>query len=225
VSDAERKRPDIPGSALERLPIFPLPNVVLFPGALLPLHVFEERYRELAADVLEGNRLLAVPLLRPGYQADYQGSPAIHTIAGIGYVIASQELEDGRYNLVLRGLGRVGIESEHPPRRLYREVVARALVDSRTSRPAELAVLSDRLMAVCAKLADRLGGEATQLRLLPQVSGSPGAAADLIAAALVAEPAERQSMLELLDPADRLELLLDHLSALLGQLHTGRMPN
>jgi len=62
------------------LPIFPLPNVVLFPNVFLPLHIFEARYREMVADALKSDRLIGMVLLRPGWQRDYEGRPAVLTM-------------------------------------------------------------------------------------------------------------------------------------------------
>ena len=60
------------------IPIFPLPNAVLFPNVFLPLHIFEPRYREMVADALQGDRIIGMVLLRPGWEADYDGRPAIY---------------------------------------------------------------------------------------------------------------------------------------------------
>ena len=70
--------------ALEEVPVFPLPNVVLLPGALLPLHVFEPRYREMTRDVVAGRRRMAVARLQPGFEADYHGRPPMPHTRWIG---------------------------------------------------------------------------------------------------------------------------------------------
>jgi Lon protease-like protein len=106
------------------LPVFPLTNTVLFPNTTLPLHVFEPRYRELVEDVLRHGRWIAVSLLRPGYEADYDGSPDFHEIGGAGFLIRSNRLEDGRFEIALEGRTRVRLE-EIPSARLYR--MARAV--------------------------------------------------------------------------------------------------
>lgn len=95
------------------LPIFPLPNCVLLPRAILPLHVFEQRYRCMTRDVLSGNKLLAVALLKPCTQEQYLTLNApIHTVVGVGRVEKVEHLEDGRFNFLLVGQERVLIESE-----------------------------------------------------------------------------------------------------------------
>ncbi len=70
--------------------IFPLPNVVFFPHTLLPLHIFERRYRQMLADCLAGERRLAMALLRPGWEAGYHGRPAIYAVAGAGEIVSSE---------------------------------------------------------------------------------------------------------------------------------------
>src|SRR5215510_11390422 len=86
--------------------LFPLPNLVFFPHVMQPLHIFEPRYRQMTADALAGDRLIALVLPTPGWEADYAGRPAIHPVVCLGQVVTEQRLEDGRYNLLLRGLTR-----------------------------------------------------------------------------------------------------------------------
>ena len=107
------------------IPIFPLPNVVLFPNVFLPLHIFEARYRQMVAESLAGDRIIGMVLLRPGYEADYDGAPPIYATGCAGLITNHETLEDGRYNLVLRGLEKFTINSEEGPAagRLYRSAV------------------------------------------------------------------------------------------------------
>jgi Lon protease-like protein len=202
--------------ALEALPIFPLPDVVLFPGALLPLHVFEQRYRDLTAHVLGGSRIMAVPRLRPGYQAEYQGRPPVFETTGVGFVVDSERQGDGRYNLVLRGVARVAIREELPPDRSFRLVRARLLVDHAYDE-ALLAAAHERVLALCDRLALGLGAEGAGLVRMVRSVQSPGGCADLIAAALVTDPDERQALLETLDPTARLERIAGHVAALVAR--------
>jgi hypothetical protein len=94
------------------LPIFPLPNAVLFPNVFLPLHIFEPRYREMIADALASDRLIGMVLLRPGWERDYEGRPPVYPIGCSGVITHVERLPDGRYNIVLRGLERFRIVSE-----------------------------------------------------------------------------------------------------------------
>ncbi|HWM87677.1 MAG TPA: LON peptidase substrate-binding domain-containing protein, partial [Kofleriaceae bacterium] len=91
-------------AVLAALPIFPLPDCVLLPASLLPLHVFEPRYRELARDCLAGDRVMAIARLRSGFESEYHGRPPVHASIGIGRVIESEEQKDGRYLLLLGGI-------------------------------------------------------------------------------------------------------------------------
>src|SRR5437870_602576 len=108
--------------ALERLAIFPLPGVVLFPCGVLPLHVFEPRYRKMTRHVLTGSRLLAIAQLVSG--TTDQGKSAVHAVAGVGEVVMAQELPDGRFHILLRGRARVRIASELTTTEPYRVVRA-----------------------------------------------------------------------------------------------------
>jgi Lon protease-like protein len=94
------------------IPIFPLPTVVLFPTVFLPLHVFEPRYRDMVRDVLAGDRIIGMALLKPGFEADYEGRPAVYEVGCSGLVTHHERLSDGRYNIVLRGLERFRIHGE-----------------------------------------------------------------------------------------------------------------
>ena len=98
------------------IPIFPLPNVVLFPNVFLPLHIFEPRYREMVNDALEGDRIIGMALLRPGYESDYEGRPPIYPVGCAGVISQAQQLSDGRYNIVLRGLEKFRVEGEDTSR-------------------------------------------------------------------------------------------------------------
>ena len=94
-------------------PLFPLPNVVLFPNALLPLQIFEPRYRQMTADALGGECLIAMGLLQPGWeQLSATSVPPVHRMVGLGKIIAHEKLDDGRYYLVLRGLARAVVQRE-----------------------------------------------------------------------------------------------------------------
>src|SRR3954452_7659353 len=110
------------------LPLFPLPNVVLFPNVFLPLHIFEPRYREMMADALASDRMIGMVLLRPGWERDYEGRPAIYQVGCSGVLTHSEQLPDGRYNLVVRGIERFRIaEEDHA--RSYRRAVVEPLRD------------------------------------------------------------------------------------------------
>lgn len=204
-------------AVLTALPIFPLPNCVLLPGGLLPLHVFEPRYRELTRDCLAGHHLMGVARLRPGYEQTYYGSPPVFERCGVGKIICSEELPDGRFILLLRGIARAEIARELPNERAYRRVEARMLEDDQANA-RELIDHHRRLVSLCDRLAEVLDQGGPQLRDLARSTDSPGACADAIAAALIMDADERQQLLETIDPMARLQRTLGHVSHLLCEL-------
>lgn len=107
-----------------RLPVFPLPNVVFFPKTYLPLHIFEPRYRQMVADAARGHRCIAMALLKEGWEEDYYGNPAIYPTLCVGRIMSAQPLSDGRSNILLQGLDRCDIQEEHFEKP-YREATIR----------------------------------------------------------------------------------------------------
>jgi Lon protease-like protein len=203
--------------ALSALPIFPLPNCVLLPGGLLPLHVFEPRYRELTRDCLAGSQLMAIARLRPGYETSYYGRPPVYDRCGVGRIICSEELPDGRFALLLRGVARVEIARELPSERSYRRVEARMLADAEHDRDEALDT-HRRLIQLCDRLAEVIEKGGPQLRDLVRSFDDPGMCADAIAAALVMDADARQELLEACNPMVRLQRTLGHVSHMLCEL-------
>ena len=203
--------------ALASLPIFPLPNGVLLPGGLMPLHVFEARYRDLTRDCLAGAQLMAIARLRPGYETAYHGRPPVYERCGVGRIICSEELPDGRFALLLRGVGRIEIARELPAERPYRLVEAKILQDA-SCNPAVARDHHQRLIMLCDRLAEVIDQGGPQLRDLVRSFESPGACADAIAAALIMDVDERQELLEACDPMVRLQRTLGHVGHLLCEL-------
>src|SRR5687767_11091579 len=94
------------------IPIFPLPNAVLFPNVFMPLHIFEARYRAMVTDVLAGDRIIGMVLLKAGFEADYAGRPPIFPVGCAGVVTHSERLPDGRFNIVLKGIEKFRVTGE-----------------------------------------------------------------------------------------------------------------
>ncbi len=193
-------------AALGRLKIFPLPTAVLLPGSVLPLHIFEPRYRAMIADALASDRVLALAMIEPGYEASYAGRPPLRPICGAGIVEREERLPDGRFNILLRGVARVSIRFEHPPDRLYREVVAELVTGLPPRRHDALELLRRFLFAVAPQVPE---AESTALLRLAARASDAGDLADAAAAILVADPQGRQAILEAVE-ADR---RIDHLMA------------
>ncbi|HUH02980.1 MAG TPA: LON peptidase substrate-binding domain-containing protein [Kofleriaceae bacterium] len=246
---------EVEPGALEELPIFPLPDVVLFPGAVLPLHVFEPRYREMISDALDGHRLIAMARIvpseielpepgelemdgdldedeapriagtdvgtDPGAAVDERGSPEVCSISGLGTIIANQQTDDGRYYLLLRGIGRVRIEHELPLSRPYRRVRASLLDDNSTTRPEAVSGADQQLVALVDRLSMALQGAGELSNLVREIE-LPGRRADAVSAALISEPDERQRLLEMLDPADRLDAVIELIARATAKLTQNR---
>lgn len=172
------------------IPLFPLPNVVLFPTVFLPLHVFEPRYREMVRDALEGDRVIGMTLLRPGWEDDYAGRPAIYEVGCAGLVSHAERLADGRYNIVLRGFERFRIEGEEDssPYRLAR---VQWLAGDETARDRDtLHHERQRLESLLAPLVE--GGRTQVPANLPDDH-----LVNALAQYLDLEPVERQALLEI----------------------------
>ena len=208
-----------------RLAIFPLPDVVLFPGTVLPLHVFEPRYVEMTRDVVAGTRHMAIVRLRHGYQTDYHGRPPIYPVAGYGEVIACQELPGDRFAIAVRGAGRIRVDRELPAERSYREVVATLLPDHPVDEEA-VAMGRAQLVAVCERIAQGLGADGDGLRELVRGEENTARLTLALASALVRDPDERQALLEIRTTSTRVDRLLDHASQVLATIGDApRSPN
>lgn len=114
---------------LTAVPLFPLPNVVLFPRAVLPLHVFEERYKVMTADALRGDRLIAMALLQAGWEKNYHGRPRVDPVVCLGTILTHEKLPDGCYNFLLQGTTRARIVEELQTPHPYRVARMEPLVE------------------------------------------------------------------------------------------------
>jgi Lon protease-like protein len=195
-------------AALEAIPIFPLPQVVLFPEATLPLHVFEPRYRAMLRDCLARHGALVIAQILPG--EDAWGRPRIASIAGGGVVVEHHPLPDGRSNIVVLGKARVLLEELDPEEGLpYRRANA-TIVHERDARIPE----SDRTALVAA--ATMFAGSVKRhdpmftFKLPPNVDSAR--LADLCAFQLVVDAGARQRILEELDPRLRVERVIEQLA-------------
>lgn len=201
------------------IPLFPLPNVVLFPGVFLPLHIFEERHRALTRDALAGDRIIGMTLLRPGFEGDYDGRPPIYPIGCAGVISHSDRMPDGRFNIVLHGISKFRIVEERTEGD-YR--VARVEPLTEVTDAAARRVIKDMRQRIEALLLSAL--KATEVQIPGSLSDE-----DLVHALcqyLQFEPAERQALLECDGTVERARALTEFLEmqALLAQHPTGRRP-
>ena len=200
------------------LPIFPLPGLTFFPHTLLPLHIFEARYRAMVSDSLARDRRLAVVGLKPGYEAAYDGKPAVHAVAGAGEIIQWERLATGRFNILLRGDCRIRIHAELPTDTLYRVVRGSVLEDEIPEGHDPLARERERVTAACLDLLKAQGQLSPQVEAALRSATSPGVVADQIASAVVPDPGLRQELLEMLDVRRRLDRLAAALDDMLRQV-------
>lgn len=172
-----------------RIPLFPLPDVVLLPGTLLPLHIFEPRYRAMVADALEGDRTIGMTMLKPGAEAD-EGVPAIHRIGTAGEIVESEALPDGRYNIILEARFRFRVLEERAPDpyRLARVEPVRTVSLPETEEGERVIASATGLFGEVARALD--------LPPLPSEAISPERLASEMALRLRYAPPELQALLE-----------------------------
>jgi Lon protease-like protein len=188
--------------------LFPLPNLVLFPFVIQPLHIFEPRYRAMTADALAGDRLISIVLLRPGVVGEAAGRPAIHTVGCLGKIVADQRLDDGRYNLLLRGLRRVRLLEELPTDRPYRTARVELLQDVGGLGTEAAGALRVRLAEQLSRWVPPEAAATEQFRKLLDSDLAAGALCDVFAFALPLDAALKQELLEELDVAERARRLV-----------------
>jgi Lon protease-like protein len=198
------------------LPIFPLPDITLFPHTVMPLHVFEARYRAMVTDALARDRRLCIARLLPGYEATYAGKPPVALVAGAGEIVRWERLPTGRYNILVEGRWRVRIEAELSTDTLYRVVRARCLADVPSEAGAEPQVA--RVRTACRRLLEALDRPRDLADNFLEADAEPGRIADRAAAAFVPDIAVRQGLLETLDVGERLARVAAALEGLLEAL-------
>jgi len=193
-----------PAAEEKEIPLFPLPEVVLFPNVDRPLLIYEPRYREMVADALKGDRTIGMVRLRPGFEKDYDGRPPIDAVGCAGVIQESEQLPDGRYIILLRGLTtfRVLSEDQRKPYRLARVEIIPELVKDEDRGP---------LSAARERLATLL------VTVLPAGAEPPDPAFDdaefvnLVAQALKMPESERQDLLERASVLSRARALVERL--------------
>ena len=196
---SDPSRPLDLGAALSALPLFPLPQAVLFPGAVLPLHVFEPRYKKMIRDCLSTHRALSVVQITDPATRDEHGHPVIAGVAGVGVIVDHMELSDGRYNILVRGIARARLD-ELPYVPPYRTARATILPTEETHVPErDVAALVTNLAAVVALIRER---EKDFEFRMPK-DAPPGLIADVCAHYLLIDAGERQAILETFNLSER----------------------
>lgn len=182
------------------VPLFPLPDVTLFPNTTQPFHVFEPRYREMVAEALAGDSIIGMVMLQPGFESDYDGRPPVVAIGCLGVIVASERLEDGRYNVIVRGVSKFRILDEDQSR-VYR--LARVELIPESVAEADRPLLAQRRSQIEAAVRGLFRGAR-----LPPASLRDEEAIAALALGLPLEPEARQSLLEANGPVERAGALL-----------------
>lgn len=204
------------------LPLFPLPTVVLFPNVFLPLHIFEPRYRQMVADAIAGDRMIGILLLKPGFEAEYEGQPAVYDVGCSGLITHVERLDDGRFNIVLRGLEKFRLLAEEDPQGSsvsYRRGLVSPIVDPVDELEREpLGEARRKLEHLLQPSIDRMGGESPLPPSMPDED-----LVNALAQYLEFEPIEKQALLEQPGPLARCRAMTEllEMKALLDQFPGG----
>ena len=219
MTDAEKVE-----QALSCLPIFPLPGAVLLPQALVPLHIFEPRYRKMTRDCIENLGVLALAQISPASLQLGEDPPRVEPVIGVGVLSQVEALPDGRFNIAIKGVLRARIVEELHGGEPYRTVRAIVLHDDPRDGPgdeqrshAAAEQLQRLLLALCSA---RPGPGAKALAQLMAKAQGPGQLADLIGGALIDGAGPRQLVLEATSVEERLGRVSEAVVALLARVAT-----
>jgi Lon protease-like protein len=212
----------------EEFPIFPLSNVVLFPHLQVALHLFEPRYRQMARDALDGSGRIGMVVVKPDHVARMASDPPIFPIGCAGTIQSSEELPDGRYNIVLAGTERFRVlrEAERPSDRLYRvarvELLADRLEPGDGPRVAALRARVAELFTDLARITDPERAAKLPKGLLRDLDDA--SFVNALCNTLGFQPAEKQGLLDADSIPDRYRRLLGLLSFRVAELGAAPAP-
>ena len=187
---------------LVQVPIFPLPNVVFFPKILLPLRIFEPRYRKMVADALTGEQKIGMVLLREGWEKDYDGTPTVFSVGCLGKMEAHERIEQDRYNILLRGLNRFEIV-DFVQQQPYR--IARVRMPTDVPLPMEMKEQireRDHFLDRFEQYLSEVMGVEVEKDMLER-TGSLEAVINQVAATLDIPVGDKQGLLQITAVADR----------------------
>jgi Lon protease-like protein len=190
--------------------LFPLPNVVLFPKVMQPLHIFEPRYRQMTRDALGGDRLITMVLLRPGWEGNTNGRPGFFPIGCLGRIMTEQCYADGRFNILLRGLRRVRVQ-EIPSEKLYRQGRLELLQDTGVPPPTKAKALREELVQMVLPWFSASPENRDQFLELARRDIPESVLCDIYSSALPLTIDARQTLLDELHVEQRLRTLLSYL--------------
>jgi Lon protease-like protein len=198
AQSAEAKASALPAE----IPLFPLPETSLFPGVSRPFLIYEPRYREMIADALKGDKIIGMVRLQPGFEKDYEGRPPVYGVGCAGTIEKYEQLPDGRYVILLRGLTTFRVVSENQTR-AYRVARIEALTE----------VLKDEDRVTLSALRNRI--DKSLITILPLGVEPPDPSLDdeefvnIVAQSLGMPEAARQDLLEQRNVVERARALAD----------------
>lgn len=199
---------------LESIPVFPLPNAVLFPDQRMPLHIFEPRYRQMVRDALESQPFIVLAQLDADSADD---PPKFSSIATIGRITAHQRLSDGRFNIVLEGMVRAHID-EVPCDKMYRRVRCTPILEPQG--PDADAPAADRmaLVSLVSRVMQKARERAPDLEFVLPEGVTAARLAFIVADKLLVDGAARQRVLDAMDTPTRLRRCAEGVAALLSDI-------
>ena len=206
--------------------LFPLPNLVLFPGVIQGLHLFEPRYRQLMVDALDSDELISMALLQPGWDQSLSDRPPVHPTVCIGKIVTHHRFDDGRYNLLLLGAQRARIVHElsddHPySERPYRMARVEVLTEEVGCEAEEAERIADQVLQMFRELVKwRANDDEESIESLLQQNLSLGQLLDLVSYSSDACPEHQQQVLTELNTYQRAKIVIAHLQ----ELHSCRRP-
>ena len=191
--------------------LFPLPNLVIFPSIVQPLHIFEPRYRQMTEDALKGDRLIAMALLQKDWESDYLSEPEIYPVVCISKIMAEQKLEDGRFNILVRGVKRARVRQELTSEKLYRSAEVELLEEDHFDESNLTSEYRRQLLAYAPLWYPDQPEVQEQFNKLNHSELPLNALCDVISFALPLSVEQKQELLTETDVERRVIQLLHHL--------------
>lgn len=205
---------------IESLPVFPLPSTVLFPGIVIPLHVFEPRYRQMVADAMADDETICISMIKPG--TEELEVPEVSNVGGMGKIIHCEKLIGGRYNILVQGTARVHLLDELDGEKPYRRFRARVVPSPTDHDAAAAQVQLVHLESCVISLVTAVAETDAQLVEVVRSTPDPIKLADILAATVVQDSNHQQALLATTDLRPRLTMLIDLLTDVLAT--TGEIP-
>ena len=202
-------KPTIP-AILGHIPVFPLPETVLFPGVILPLHIFEPRYREMIVDAMASHCCVVIAMIEPGTEG--LANPPVCEVACLGRVIHVEDLKNERYNVLVQGIERVRLLEEVTSHRKYRTFHAEQVPRPTTQALARARLELARLQSCVYTLSAAAAECDQELVEVLRSTADPIELTDILAAVLVREPTQQQDLLATVDFRVRLAQVVDTLA-------------